>query len=511
MKRLHVLIAILLLLSLLWGCTAPIEETYAYTAKSKHYVQPAVVDGWAERDALTTTTEDGTFYCFTADTAQADDFINAQRTLLRFLRNCGVEIGEMEHYGTDYGYSFSESSDASAYVALSDVCTWQQVLVTLQAIWGDYTDYGYVYAMANAVADELNWETDEKSSVEKEALDTFFTENPDAIHLLYPTFTEALATEETVQSCKALSRLLFDGIKWRKALAKPIAEQLDDYSALLSGYAQDIGIPFTRQSCGYAYYGEKVKLRIRTAYAELIVDRNFSDEMASLYGEPFGDYQSVYQTADRVNSETSAAVERLGAEEKAGMMTIKFVDGTDEATEKYTGLTGGQYYFSTKIAYVSSIYPYLHEYHHHLEQLFNIHNGQSWQSQAFCEIGASHSYYYQARMETMQQGEKLSELFYALTGRAYQPRQEDFYEVYDILCFINDNFDLSYYDGGPLNSISHYLIDRYGEDTTSQLMLFPNTVEEVTGKSWDEWRQEWKAYILDKYADRTLPDWLALQ
>ena len=210
--------------AILFGCKQnvinPAQETYTYSVKSKSYVQPAAVDGWAEKSALTTDTKDGKFYCFTDDKSVADNFINVQRTLVTHLRNRGVEIGEMEFYGTDYGYSFSESSKNAVYVALSDMRTWQQVLVTLQSVWGDYTDYGYIYAMSNAIAGELGWQIDSAPAFEKEAADVFFAENPNVINLLYPTFTEKFASKETVDNSKALAIHLFDKIEWKNALKK---------------------------------------------------------------------------------------------------------------------------------------------------------------------------------------------------------------------------------------------------------------------------------------------------
>ena len=73
------------------------------------------------------------------------------------------------------------------------------MLVTLQALWGDYTDYGYVYAMANAIASQLGWETDPLVSAENDNMDACFRQNPEAITLLYPVFTECYATDKIVQ------------------------------------------------------------------------------------------------------------------------------------------------------------------------------------------------------------------------------------------------------------------------------------------------------------------------
>lgn len=513
-KKLQLLCIVLSVLTVLSGCTpdnysiTPIEESYEYSTDSGYYVQPAAVDGWAEKDALTTTTEDGTFFCFTADTAQADNFINAQRTLLHLLRDNGLETGELESYATDYEYCFSESSDKAAYVALSSVRTWQQVLVTLQALWGDYTEYGYVYAMSNAIAEKLGWETDPTPAVEKAALKTFFAENPEAVNLLYPTFTTEFASEETVNSCKALSVALFEKISWRKALAKPIAEQLEEYYALVSDYAEKLSIPFTRQTCGYAYYGENVKLRIMTTYAELIIDSNYKDVKENLYGDYFSNYVSIFQTAKVIDNEIATAVEYFNLEDEAGVMTIKFLDNEDDASQKF--LTGhrGMYYLSTQTAYVASIEPYLHEYYHHIEYLITQGNVRSWQAQAFCDIGRAHSQYAQLPYEsTFTQYEPGIELFYACTGRAYQPGRDDFYEAMDILCYINDYYLLEYETGAEsTNSISRYLIDLYGEDEVYNLMLFPETVEDVTGKTWEELAAEWEQHIRNKYADVEIPE-----
>ena len=510
-QNLNIICVLLLALTILSGCTpgkiAPIADSYEYSAENKNYFQPTVVDGWTKRDALSITTKDGTFFCFTADTAQADDFINAQRTLLHFLAELGIETGEMAFYGTDYGYSFSESSDRAAYIALTSVRTWEQVLVTLQALWGDYTDYGYVYAMAGAIAEALDWQTESVPAVDTETLDTFFAENPEAIHLLYPTFTARFSSEEMVACSKALAARLFADIRWRKALAKPIEEQLDDYYALVSSYAKELSVPFTRQACGYAYYGENVPLRIMTAYAELLIDTDFEDTEHRWFGNYFSNYVSIYDTANTVNDEISTAVAFFGLEDTAGVITIKFLDASDPATYKLVQ-TSGKYYSSTQTAYVTSILPYLHEYYHHIEHLKTQGNPYTWQSQAFCEIGTAHSRYPNNRMDQIFETEKYAELFVACTGRAYQPGGEDFFEACDIACLVNNDYRIDYNSSGPLDSMVGYLIDLYGESMTCDLLLFPETVEDVTGNTWEELEAQWLQNLQSKYADVELPDWV---
>lgn len=488
---------------------APIEESYKYKTKSGYYLWPCLAENWVERKVLTTTTEDGTFSCMTTDKAQANDFIVAQRTMLRFLRGNGVVTGELEYYATDYDDSFSESSDGAAYIALSEVRTWKQIMVTLQSLWGDYTDYGYVWALSNAIAREMGWETESAASIDQAALDDFFAANPEAVNLLYPSFTTQYASQETVDSCKALTAALFEKVDWRAAVAKPVDKQLDDWRSLVSAYANDISIPFTRQTIGYAYYSKHVPLRIMTTYVEMMVASNYSDYYTPAFYAPyFSDYETIYQTVNTMNSEITAAVAFFGLEENAGVITMKWVNYADNAVQKYLVENSGMYYYAAETAYVSTIHSYLHEYYHHLRYTITGDYKNSWQTEAFSEMGEANSFWPQYRMDVIFKLKEYAEMFYAFTGRAYQPGRDDYYEVVDILCYLENNYTLKYHDGGPTISISRYLIDCYGEKTAYQLVAFPNTVVDVTGKTWDELASEWEQHIRNKYAHVNISDWV---
>lgn len=325
------------LLVVLFGCTSKeyddsnvpsvviIDEQYDYSVESKFYSRPAVTNHIKWFDALKATTEDGTFICLTEDTTQADNFINTQRTLLHFLKDCGMDLRNLRYIVSDHVDSFSYSSKDTAYIAFSSTKTYRQILATLHTLWGDYTDYGYVYAMANVIAEQLGWQTDSKIDIEPAVMKAFFSNNPKAIDLQYPCFSSEFASEETVNQCKALSVHLFDDIEWVTALEKPIDIQLDEYYELVEAYAREVGISFARQTCGYAYRGEYLPLCINTTYAQLIVDRNYSDYASDIYGDYFSDYESIYQTANIINNEITEAVEYFGLEDRAGSISINWL------------------------------------------------------------------------------------------------------------------------------------------------------------------------------------------
>lgn len=523
MKKFAAVLLCILLLPSLAGCTtdppstlgtqpttntlttAPNQTTYQYTTEKVPYYWPSLVDKRVEKNVLSTTTEDGVFYCFTEDTAVASNFIAAQQALLGFLREHGVDTGKLKYYATDYDDSFSESSKNSAYIALSAVKTQTQVMVTLQTLWGDYTDYGYVWALSNAIAAQLGWETDAVPTADKATQDQFFKENAAAINLLYPSFTATYASQETVDQCKALSSHLFANIRWQEVISNPIDQQVAAWQALADAYAGEIDADFTRQTCGYAYHSQNVPLRILTTYAQLYIDNSYSD-YNSLFADCFADYNAIYATANTIHEEITAAVAKMHLEEQAGVITINF---TSEATHKkmFADKNRGRYFSATQTIYVRTLQVYLHEYYHHMEYLLNPDLGQCWQSQAFCELGSSYSKYaLDGNNDTFAVYAAGVELFTACTGRGYVNNRDDYYETMDILCYIN-GYTLDYKTGGAcVNSIFRYLSDLYGEETVWNLMLFPNTVQDVTGKTWYTIAQEWEQHIRDKYADVVLPE-----
>ncbi|MBQ8632436.1 MAG: hypothetical protein IJ420_02395 [Lachnospiraceae bacterium] len=487
---------------------APVREQYEYKQREKVCYFPSFTNENEKTEVISVSTEDGSYVCMTTDKAQADSFINAQRTLLHFLRENGVAVRELNYVALNFDDNFSESAKDKAYISLSSTETWQQVLVTLHAQWGDFTDYGYVYAMANAIAAQLGWQTDALETTEASSMDAFFCENTEALHLLYPAFSKLYATEETIRYSKSLSLDLFENIDWSDALKKPIETQLDEFEVLIHEYSGKIGVSFSNHGFDYAYRGSYLPLCIQTTYATHIVDHGYSDYYSNIYEDYFGDYVTIYQTAENMDKEIVEAVRHFGLEERAGNIGFNWLSEYSAMTKFANRRVNENHVFMQEV-YVTTISSYLHEYYHHMEHLLNPDSPgtYSWQSQAFCEIGASHSRYELYRLEKLfTQDSELAELFYSFTGRTYQSGVEDFFEACDIGCYIYDEFSLAYLDGGfSINSLSYYLIKQFGEDTISNLMLFPDTVVEVTGKTWDTLKEEWKQYIMDKYAGKETP------
>jgi len=205
-------------------------------------------------------------------------------------------------------------------------------------------------------------------------------------------------------------------------------------------------------------------------------------------------------------------VERFGLEDRAGNICFNWLSEYSAMT-KFADRRVNHCAVFMQEAYVTTIASYLHEYYHHIEHLLNPDSpkSQSWQSQAFCEIGESHSQYTCYRLEKLfTQDSESAELFYSFTEHAYRPGLDDYFEAIDIMCYVYDEFSLDYYTGGAsTNSFAHYLVKDFGEDAILNLLLFPDTVVDVTGKAWETLETEWKQSIMDKYAGKEIPDWVS--
>ena len=97
----------------------------------------------------------------------------------------------------------------------------------------------------------------------------------------------------------------------------------------------------------------------------------------------------------------------------------------------------------------------------------------------------------------------------AAYGRAYEGGMDDFYEAQSIFCYIFKEYDFNFlYGRNGINSLSKYLTDLYGEDAVFSFMLFPDTIEDKTGKTWDEHKADWMANLAEKFDGVEIPDWV---
>ncbi len=477
---------------------------YEFQEVNRDFLWPSMLYDQVNKNALYCTTEYAEFFCFTLSLAEATKFIRTQQKLLQHLQAAGLDIGEMTYYAVDYGDSFSRSDDKEAYIDLTVMETWQQVLVTLQAILGDYIDYGFAYAMANTIAEEIGWQVDDFQPITQQELDAFVKENPEVIWLQYPAFTTEYASNKVIQASKTLSLQLFEILDWRAINTNSTAQLHHPFREQLSSYASQLGIQYDAPSVQYAYCSARIPLRMFIGNAEHFVDNGYVDG-STAFQNNFANYASIYETARRLYDDAAKVFFEFSWDWQNNPVSVYWISQENSA---YKGAKTVKYVRSadSAIVYTRYLQYYMFGIGKHIEYATLGKNRTDWQSNAFCELMRSLSWFTQHNYEVMfTQNEENIALFRSYTGRDYQPGIDDYMEVMDILCHINNNFKLSSNQMAAPCSMSGYLLERFGI-ITYHLLLKPEILSDFTEQTWEELEADWKKQVLHKYADVVIPE-----
>ena len=481
--------------------TTPSQPKYEYAVVQETFFNPSMVRTTMEREVFRATTKYGDAFVFASHWQEAERFLNLQTALLDYLNSSGILISDRTYIGTDYNGSFSVETRGEVYISLNDMGTWKQILATLQGVWGDYTDYGYLYAISNEMAMELGWFTDEHPPINENKLHAYFAVSSYALDLHYPSFTERYASEETVNCCKNLSLMLLNKLDWPAMIGQSIGVQLAAYRELIEDYASDLQIDYVEQQAAYSFYAEQIPLRIRTEYAVMLVEESYTEPYEEVYGSYFSNDRLIYQTATELTAQMSDAVSYVELDGDVEPFTLYWMS-QQSGKEKY-----GDDYFRIKnnwtmnTAYVGTIYFTMHAYYRHLEHMLTGTTSNKWQSMAFVEIGNFRHPY--ARMQNdyicTEQVEYV-ELFRQHTGREYSIGSDDCYIIQDILAYINGS---KVGDAPSSVSCARYLMEELGEKAVMELLLNPKQAEAVAGRNWTSIEKEWKQHLEDFFASQT--------
>ena len=513
--RKKILLLFLTLVLLLCGCDkeetvptvtqptmpGPTQPAVEFSVVKEIFFVPSMVVNYAEREVYKADSSYGAMYVFSAFVDEAERFVSLQTVLLDYLHSFGIISSDKSYIATDYDGSFSIGSRKEVYISLNDMGTWRQVLSTLQGMWGDYTDYGYLYAVSNGICAELGWLTDDISPVSMETLDDFFQRNSYCLALLYPSFTERYASTETVACCKTLSNQLLVQADWHNLIAQDVDAQLLAFRDLIGEYALSLGVIHERQEQAYSFYAEQIPLRIKTDYAEMCVEEGYIEPYAYIFGNYFADDVAIYQTAAELTSEMADAVSYMELEGKVEPVTINWMS-QKSGLEKY----GGTYFrvknhWTIKTVNVGTIYFVMHGYYRHLEHMITGTTSSKWQSLAFAEFGNFRHKY--ARMQYDYFGTKQAEyvqLFQQHMGRECIADSDDCLIMLDILAYINGS---KVGDAASSVSCARYLMEQLGEKTVMELLLNPKQVEAVADRNWTSIEKEWKQHLEDFFASQT--------
>lgn len=509
MKKLRFLVPLLLCL-LLIGCTAKESPVPAESTASETTVPVTEEPEVLTYQSLTrtdlefrgsgrifpieaqVTSRNGCTYCFTPKITEdrRAAFIAAQETLNALLEQTGISP-ELKTIGVLVSYdSWAYSEKSTLYLDVDAAETWEQVLFTLQAVMGEYSNYGYLYALSNHLARELGWETDPLPDAALSELSA----SPYLLDLVYPCFDPEFVTDDQIAISKSLAVALFE------TLEDPFCQEA--FLLAREQYAETSGIEYTPVSMAFASAGKSCPLKIRTPYFDLL--RYDDYDCAEDYKNHFADYPTMVSDLTWLTDCIAHAADLFGVEEVPSID----VRLSGSAMDRYPGF-GGQFVPGSTEPYIDmkKLCVIVHEYIHYLYYLSvdtSDPETYSWQNEAI-------AYYFGMLGENFvcaanyQEGAPYEEAYRQVIGHTYADPSDALYLLHlDILNEERSPIDLLTDGTRACGSFGLYFVQEYGEALFIQAMLQPSRVEELTGSTMEAIKQGWQEMIF-ALRENTLP------
>ena len=441
----------------------------------------------------------GNTYQFHPEVSEEDKthFIESQRILLDKLEEKRGEAVEGYTFRVFNIYASRSDSDLSTvYYGMDDAESWKHILATVQAIYGDTTTYGYVYAMADALSAELGWKADVKESSSSPSV---FYETPELLTLTYPCFTQRYVTAGQKNAAVALSIDVFG------KMAKPYSGE-HEFIQKVKEYGADNGIEYPKIDFRFTSASEYCVLGIETDYLDILIDNTYEFDFyfsgtAYQYDSWESDLTTMYAKLGHVVSRLKTVREKLGGEppERA---TIRLTHGgerfTPEEFSQYSYVTDENIPYCMLTHSVNTIVEIYTRYA--IESVADAETYNGWYYNML--------YLYLAHEETsavyrdaMTYDEKKWAEYY--TGGSIDT-PEGMMKYYEVIIHKNSGetepkkwvTDLDPY--WEAVCFADYLVREYGEKSFIQLMLHPTRNMEYLGTQTYKVLFQWEEYILNE-------------
>lgn len=501
--RLSKTLSILLIFLLFGGCvpSTPVPE---YKYEENIYIR--LFEPYS--DVMTSTSSafsmeiDNVSFVFWDDISEKErnDFATKQSEIFDYLSKKEVKIPDMTLYIMRDIQNRSESDNLIAFYDISSSGTYNQVLTTLQTIYGDYINYGYLYALSNYIALELSWGS-ENVKVTDETLVQFFKDNNPYLSLTYPCFTEKYSDTGAIQYSKALSKLLLSQMDKDSFFTD---RQEQKFLSTIAKYAKENSLEYADSSYLFAYNGEYCPLKFRTSYYEAFLKSDYDDPFSEYYDwDLFSNYTNIIKTLDILQTEIEYMRELFGVTDDY-IIPVTLSGLVKGGRGKVGGLYNED---EVEIAIMTA---FLHEYTHYLYDCalggnYNIKAGV-WQdvpNEIVAEFYGNCSHFERMVMFNLftkfePDGEEAQQ-FEHYMGRRYQDLGDLFY-ANDISVYLKNDFSFADYNYLQWGSFGHYFVNTYGDDAFIKTMLKPENVAEITGNTMEEIKDDWQEHIISTYS-----------
>lgn len=499
MKKTGLLLLLLLLFSL------PGALAYEYQAPQACTYAQAWPGESASFQAVSLKTDHALYYISAEiDASARDAFIDRQEALLAALGETGFTVYVLPQMQA-HGFLNSRT----LFLSPLEDGGMGQAIALLQAVHGEFSNYGLIYGAADALCKEAGLPGHILRFNERGMLK--FCNNEDNLHhflLYYPSFTEDYTDKTLIPFIKDFAVRFYQYAKDKNQdlLALPLEAFSSAYVPLINAFIASLpsesGLHDYLPPLRFAYGGPSCPLMIESCHGKWLLHPDFSD--TTLYfnwADSYADvlYRTIWNAEDELDKIDQAMAMRLDG--------LTFLLGNRQAlgiSSNYAHYAGNGPLPITGLSTLS------HEYVHACLQV-RLQSPPSWflaelaasyfelQSEysahdslyyTIWNLPAAQREYWMPVLEVIREGKKLD----------YASEPE---ELFGYLCFAHQQYDLFTPSSRTLNSIrsfAGFLKEIYGDKQICALFLAEDP-SAVLGKSWETLRLEWVNHLKSLYGD----------
>ncbi|MBQ4064750.1 MAG: hypothetical protein IJD10_01475 [Clostridia bacterium] len=448
---------------------------------------------WLVNGYMSSTNYNEIQYCFSSDVPEnvRIDLIKKQNTLMQFLKKQGLTCDGFSLYLLKGIQSRYDESESALYLDDSAQGSVHHILLTLKAIFGEFTDFGYLYALSCRVASELGWER-----VVSATFDPMVFENsPLLLNLVYPCFSEAYATTEQIEACKALSIKLLDNLE-------NVYEGPEIFQAEVLRYADSKNIDFHKSYLTFSYGGSHCPLKVRSRYLDIALWSNYEGSCTltekSIKEDPMFCFENMVEFLEFTDNDLTEIRRRFDYNEDGLIsVTVCSINIVMNGGDAY----GGYFVPSDQGSTISlaDIYAISHEYTHYLDYLCDEDSTDdvNWCAEVLAVyFGKNMSY-----RERLVRGESGAEDVYTvdilsrIIGRPFDDTDDEIL-FQTVMTALQDNprYQLISLYNGRL-SFGWFFAATYGEDALIRCMMCPSDTKSVIGCRMDDVVDSWCLWL----------------
>lgn len=430
-------------------------------------------------------------YVFEKNVTEAvrEDYIWKLEEALSYLESRNINTSGLSFYVLNECQDYV-SEPGVAVLGINNMGSAGQLLVTIQNAMGQFTNYGYLYALSQAVAEELGWSAENTTEYTKQELLALFSGDPQLLNLVYPAFLEDYFFEK-VDMCKTFSRRM-------------LADMTDMFAGeeafidAVWAYAHENNLTFVQTKTDYAYGGETCPVRMQSKYFDMYRDESFDRA-----GYPYKDFQYVtrvdgevqffadFTYFDRLDRCIDGFVDFFGLDNIDRVRTDLTEEGINYQKANYEA---GAFYFTNHI-YSRDLDSLLHEFIHHLAYCAGIINeGNNYWNNECLAYYYSIAYKFEGDIEQCVYKEGLLEYIESLIMHPFES-MEDYFYVYYYEVYAGE-YPAEYYIKSLPLAVAIFakeFVEVYGEQDYVKCMLTPDYCKELTGMTLDEYVVAWAA------------------